>query len=169
MTTDEPDVRPARAPRVHRFTSALRWSGSTAGGYRDYSRAHHVTLPPTDTRLTVTADAAFRGDAALPNPEQLLLAAAASCQLLSFLALAAVAGVDVLSYSDEAEAEMPVTREAMRITRIVLRPHIEVAEGTDTERVVAMVHQGHDECFIANTLNAEVVVEPTVQFPIAFR
>ena len=33
-------------------------------------------------------DVAFRGDASLPNPEQLLVAAASSCQMLSFLAVA---------------------------------------------------------------------------------
>jgi organic hydroperoxide reductase OsmC/OhrA len=157
---------------THRFRTELAWSGTTAGGYRDYPRTHRVTLPTAPAEpaepasphfeLPVSADVAFRGDPTLPNPEQLLLAAASSCQLLSFLAVAARAGVEVLEYADEAEAEMPVTREPMRITRIVLRPRVVVAAGTDVDVVVPMLHQAHDECFIANSLTSQVVLEPTV-------
>ena len=150
--------------RTHIYRSQLSWSGSTAAGYRGYSREHAVTTPPADSGLTVTADPSFGGDATLHNPEQLLLAAASSCQLLSFLAIAALAGVTVLGYTDEAEAEMPVARERMRITRIILRPRIVVAAGTDPAQVTAMVAEAHDGCYIANTVNAEMVIEPEISF-----
>ncbi|GMA85826.1 hypothetical protein GCM10025868_10760 [Angustibacter aerolatus] len=97
----------------------------------------------------MTADAPFGGDPAYPNPEQLLLAAAASCRLLSFLALAARAHVDVLEYADDAEAEMPVGRERMRITRIVLRPRVRVGDGTDRALVTRLLHEAHEECYVA--------------------
>lgn len=150
---------------VHHFRTELRWRGSTAGGYRSYSRDHAVAVAPAAAELTVSADRAFRGDPALPNPEQLLLAAAASCQLLSFLAVAARAGIDVVDYADRAEAEMAVTREPMRITRITLRPRIVVAAGTDPARIPALVARAHEECFVANTLATEMVIEPTVTVP----
>ncbi|GAB3678305.1 OsmC family protein [Angustibacter aerolatus] len=146
---------------VHRYRTTLSWSGSTAGGYRSYAREHDVELPP-GTRLRVTADAPFGGDPAYPNPEQLLLAAAASCQLLSFLALAARAHVDVLEYADDAEAEMPVGRERMRITRIVLRPRVRVGDGTDRALVTRLLHEAHEECYVASSLTTEVVIEPEV-------
>ena len=147
---------------THRYQVHLGWRGSTAGGYRSYDRAHAVTAATAGERLELSADAAFLGDPGRLNPEQLLLAAASSCQLLSFLAEAARAGVDVRSYRDEAEAEMPVSREPMRITRITLRPHIGVAPGTDPEVVIELVHRGHRQCFIANTLNADIALEPSV-------
>ncbi|SOD70999.1 organic hydroperoxide reductase OsmC/OhrA [Jatrophihabitans sp. GAS493] len=152
---------------IHRYVAQLRWSGSTASGYRDYSRAHLVQTPPAAAELAVSADPSFLGDRPLQNPEQLLLAAAASCQMLSFLALAARARVDVLGYRDEAEALMPVTRGPMRITTITLRPEIVVADGVDLERVSALVAQAHEECYIANTLNAEIVIEPEVSWAAA--
>ena len=49
--------------------------------------------------------------------------AAASCQLLSFLAVAARARIDVLDYRDEAAGEMPEDA----LTQITLRPQITVA------------------------------------------
>jgi organic hydroperoxide reductase OsmC/OhrA len=147
---------------THRFHSQLAWEGTTAVGYREYSRAHTVATPPVADELALSSDPAFRGDPALRNPEQLLLAAASSCQMLSFLSNAARAGVDVLGYTDDAEALMPVTREPMRITAITLRPRIRVAAGTDVERVRRFVDEAHEQCFIANTLNAEMTIEPEI-------
>jgi organic hydroperoxide reductase OsmC/OhrA len=147
---------------IHRYRSQLAWTGSTGAGYRDYGRTHQVLTPPATRTLGLSADPSFRGDPAQQNPEQLLLAAASSCQLLSFLALAAQAGIDVLHYEDDAEAEMPTVAERMRITRITLRPRITVAAGTDVEQVRKLVERGHDGCYIANTLNAELILEPTV-------
>jgi organic hydroperoxide reductase OsmC/OhrA len=146
----------------HTFRCSLSWSGSTAGGYRAYDRRHETDLGEAG-RLEVSADAAFRGDPSLPNPEVMLVSAAASCQLLSFLAEAAWAGIDVLEYVDDALAEMPVTREAMRITRIDLRPRIVVGPGADVRRVHELVETAHAKCFIANTLSCPVVVEADVE------
>lgn len=148
---------------AHTYRASLTWSGSTAGGYRAYSREHRISTPPATGDLTVSADSAFRGDTRLPNPEQLLLAAASSCQLLSFLAVAARAGVEVVHYGDDAEATMPVTSDRMRITRIVLHPHIVVASGTDLDLVRRLVSEAHDDCYVANTLNAQVDIEATVE------
>ncbi|SDI86719.1 Organic hydroperoxide reductase OsmC/OhrA [Frankineae bacterium MT45] len=147
---------------IHRYATEVSWSGSTGAGYRNYSRSHVVRTPPATNDLEVSADPSFLGDPARQNPEQLLVAAAASCQLLAFLAVAARAGVDVLSYTDTAEALMPVTRGPMRITTITLHPQIVVAAGSDLERIPAFIEQAHEECYIANTLNAEIVIEPQI-------
>jgi organic hydroperoxide reductase OsmC/OhrA len=147
---------------VHTYRTVLSWSGSTGQGYERYDRTHRVELPPGAPGLTVSADPAFRGSEELTNPEQLLLAAASSCQMLSFLAIAARSGVDVLSYSDEAEAVMPEDDKPVRITAITLRPQIVVAAGSDVERVLRIVEKGHRECYIANSLTSEIALEPAV-------
>ena len=153
--------RPA-AP-VHRYAVRCAWSGSTGVGYEHYSRAHEVSAPPADGTLTVSADPAFRGDAARMNPEQLLVMAAASCQLLSFLAVAARARLDVVAYEDEAAAEMPEGDRPVRIVSIRLRPRIVLAGGTrDEARVRQLVEIAHRECYIANSLKTEVTVEPVI-------
>ena len=151
-----------QATHVHTYRSQLSWEGSTGVGYEHYERAHRVVMPPADGDLKLSSDPAFRGDAALANPEVLLLAAASSCQLLSFLAIAARSRIDVLSYSDEAEAVMPEDDPPLRITRIVLRPRIVVAAGSPIDRVERLVHKAHDECYIANTLDAEIELEPEI-------
>lgn len=80
-----------------------------------------------------------------------------------FLAIAARSHVDVLAYHDDADAIMPDSEQPMRITRITLRPRITVTAGTDIDRIRRLVEQAHRGCFIANTLNAEMVIEPVVE------
>ena len=148
----------------HRYEVTCRWEGSTREGYERYARDHLVAIG--SRQLTISADPAFRGDAAELNPEQLLLAAAVSCQLLSFLAVAARARLDVLSYRDAAEAEMPERARGMRVERIRLRPEILLAAAPrgGEARVKALVAQAHRECYIANALSCELTVEPRIRF-----
>jgi organic hydroperoxide reductase OsmC/OhrA len=151
--------------RVHRYTVSSRWRGSTGAGYEAYDRSHEVEATPVGTTLALSSDPAFRGDTTLLNPEQLLVMAVSSCQLLSFLAVAARARIDVIEYRDDAEGEMPEDDPPMRITRITLRPQIVVSEDVDDARVRHLVEVAHRECFIANSLQTQVVVEPQISIP----
>jgi organic hydroperoxide reductase OsmC/OhrA len=148
---------------VHRYRATCAWQGSTAAGYEHYDRTHRVTCPPATTALSLAADPAFGGDPALLNPEELQLAAAVSCQLLSFLAVAARARIDVRGYDDAAEADMPEHDRPVRITAIRLRPRITVAAGTDPARVHKLVALAHEHCFIANSLTSEIDIRATVE------
>jgi organic hydroperoxide reductase OsmC/OhrA len=149
---------------VHRYASRLSWRGTTASGWETYDREHHIEVPPAKDTLTITADAAFRGDANRLNPEQLLLAAASSCQLLSFLARAARAGVDVRCYEDHAEASMDMSDKPPRINHVRLAPTIEVAPATDIARVEKLVARAHAACFIANSLSSTMEIDPTIRY-----
>jgi organic hydroperoxide reductase OsmC/OhrA len=147
----------------HAYRCDLTWRGSTGAGYDDYEREHRVRVPPAREELRLSSDPAFRGDPELPNPEQLLLAAASSCQLLEFLALAARSRIDVLAYEDRAEAVMPEDAKPMRITEITLRPRIVVARSADLDRVARLVERAHEHCYVANTLNARIALEPGIE------
>jgi organic hydroperoxide reductase OsmC/OhrA len=149
---------------VHRYATHCSWSGSTAVGYDGYDRAHTASASPASAALELSGDAAFRGDPSRLNPEQLVVLAASSCQLLSFLAVAARARLDVVGYEDDAEGLMAEDDPPMRLTTITLRPRITMRPGPTTERVRHLVDVAHRECFIANSLRTDVRVEPTVLF-----
>jgi organic hydroperoxide reductase OsmC/OhrA len=152
--TPTPASEPASAAVPHPAAP-----GADAGTAADASAATAPTSPPA---LTLTADPAFHGDPAHLNPEQLVLLAASSCQLLSFLAVAARARIDVVAYEDGAVAEMPEEPRPARITRIVLRPRITIRgalpQGT---RLLRLVEVAHRECFIANSLSSEIEIQPS--------
>ena len=145
---------------VHRYQALCTWQGSTGKGYEVYDRSHETQSPPAALRLPMSSDTAFHGKPERLNPEQLLVMAAASCQMLSFLAIAARARLDVVAYEDQAEAFMPEDDQPMRITRIVLRPKITLRGEASSERLQQMVHSAHEHCFIANSLKTLIEVSP---------
>ena len=123
---------------------------------------HTAVCPPAVTSAELSADPAFRGDPDKLNPEQLLVLAASSCQLLSFLAVAARARLDVVSYDDDAIGEMPDGRYPW-IERIVLRPVVRYRGETKEERVLHLLELAHEECYIANSLRTQITLEPRVE------
>lgn len=144
----------------HRYVTALHWQGSTALGYDNYSREHRVR-PAGKSELTMSADPTFRGDAAITNPEELLLAAASSCQLLSFLAVAARARADVYSYVDHAEAVMSVDQNPLWVNEIRLSPVIEINGEKQPQKWERWLRIAHQECFIARSLRSRMTIAAT--------
>lgn len=148
----------------HTYRARCSWEGSTRAGYEHYDRGHSAGAPPAAASLDLSTDPTFRGRDDLLNPEQLLVMAAASCQLLSFLAVAARARVDVISYQDDAVGFMPLDAQPVAFRRLVLRPTILVGQGPTVERVEHLVELAHEQCYIANSLRCAVEVEPTIAF-----
>ena len=144
--------------------ATIEWRSD--GGFRDgrYSRAHRWTF---DGGAVVPASASPQvvprplSDPAGVDPEEALVASVSSCHMLWFLHLARDSGLDVAAYRDEALGTMGKDeRGRMAVTRIVLRPEIEFAgEPPGPEALDRLHHEAHEQCFIANSLRTEIVVE----------
>lgn len=146
----------------HRYETQLSWSGSTGLGWEGYDRAHSASAPPAEQEIRITTGESH-GDFRLLNPEQLLVMSASSCQMMSFLHLAAKARIDVVAYEDEATGVMPEDDQPLRITAITLRPRITVEGDASEERVRKLVNTAHEHCFIANSLTSDMLIEPTIE------
>jgi organic hydroperoxide reductase OsmC/OhrA len=147
---------------THAYHAHLHWDGSTAAGVRAYSRDHTAVAAPATSQVDLSADSAFRGNPDRLNPEQLLVIAASSCQMLSFLGAAARAGVDVLAYDDEATSHLDLTAKPTRLATIHLHVTAKVAAGTGETKVKELALQAHQECYVANSLSVPVEVTTTV-------
>ena len=148
---------------AHRYETRLQWSGSTGLGWDHYDREHGAVAPPAEQEVRLTTGES-QGDPAVLNPEQLVVMAASSCQMLFFLHLASKARIDVVEYVDEASGVMPIDDEPVRLTEITLRPRIVIAGDASEERVQKLVHTAHEHCYIANSLKSEVTLEPQVEY-----
>ncbi|WP_243762752.1 OsmC family protein [Allobranchiibius sp. CTAmp26] len=144
----------------HRYAARLSWAGSTGIGYDHYPREHQVVVAGDPLRMS--SDPHFGGDPESRNPEQLLVMAASSCQLLSFLAVAARARLDVVAYDDDAVGLMTEGDGPAWVESIELRPRIELAPGSRTDRMQRLVEIAHRECFIARSLRSGMKIEATV-------
>jgi organic hydroperoxide reductase OsmC/OhrA len=152
----------------HEYKARLVWEGATEGpaaSYATYSRRFRAEIAGKPVLLG-SADAAFRGDPQLHNPEDLLLIALSSCHMLAYLALAARRGVVVIAYEDEAQGTMLVEKGAGRFTEVMLRPKVTMREGGDKELALALHRDAHSDCFIAASVNfpvwheAEILTAP---------
>jgi organic hydroperoxide reductase OsmC/OhrA len=154
----------AGSGQKHHFACRLVWTGAAHGAttsYEGYSREVRVDVagkPP----LPMSAAPPFRGDAALHNPEDLLVAALSSCHFLSYAALCARSGVQVVAYEDDATGIMDRVDGATRFTEVVLHPRVTIAPGSDPEKARSLHARAHEICFIANSVDFEVRHEPTI-------
>jgi organic hydroperoxide reductase OsmC/OhrA len=144
----------------HRYATHLQWTGSTGLGWESYDRAHTALAPPAEQEIHLTTGES-KGDPAILNPEQLLVIAASSCQMLMFLHLASKARVDVVAYEDDAGGLMPA--DDGWITEITLRPRIVVAGDASEERLRSLMETAHEHCYIANTLKSDMRIEATFE------
>ena len=151
-------------PGEHRFECRLTWTGASQGtttSYETYSRELLVEIegkPP----LPGSSAPPFRGDGRLHNPEDLLVASLAECHCLSYLALAARAGVVVAGYEDHATGTLARIDGKWRFREVTLRPRVSLAAGASVDQARALHEKAHSECFIANSVNFPVRNEPEI-------
>lgn len=144
---------------AHTFPLSLHWTGSTASP--DY-RPDATASAPGKADLALSSAPAFRGDPTRWNPEDLLGAALATCHMLTFLALCAKAGVEVLDYQDQAEATLDTVEKVTSVTEVRLSPTIRVAAGSDPAQVAELFEKAHKYCFVARSVKCRVVMAPKV-------
>jgi organic hydroperoxide reductase OsmC/OhrA len=135
---------------IHR--AGISWSG----GESEDVRAHEVLLGAQ--ALPSSSALEFGGDETKSNPEALLVGALASCHMLWFLALARKKGFEIASYEDDADGVL----DGRRFTSATLRPRVRWADDPpDPEAIEALHHRAHQLCFIANSVDFSVGVEPS--------
>ncbi|WP_043717623.1 OsmC family protein [Kutzneria sp. 744] len=143
--------------REHGYEVEVSWSGATTG-YRDYSRAHEVGAEGKPG-IPGSSDPAFRGDRDRYNPEELLVASLSQCHMLWFLHLATDAGIVVTAYRDRPKGTMVEGEDGGgRFTEVTLRPEVTVHSGRD--KLAELHERAHHLCFIANSVNFPVTIEP---------
>jgi len=148
-------------------TARITWQrGDAAFTDNRYSRGHQwafdggVEVPasssPHAVRLPYSVEAAV-------DPEEAFVASLSSCHMLTFLYLAAKAGLRVDSYDDHAAGVMGKDAGGkMAVTRVTLRPAIKFSGDRQptSEELQQLHHRAHEECFIASSVKTVVTCEP---------
>ncbi len=130
-----------------------------------YSREHTWTFDGGATVLASPSPSVVPApwsNAAHVDPEEAFVAAIASCHLLTFLWVASREGFQADSYEDNAMGVMTKNeRGVLWVSKVTLHPRIKWSgekqpAPADLER---LHHLAHDQCFIANSVKTEIVVE----------
>ena len=150
----------------HHYALTTTWTGNRGtgtSGYREYTRDVTIGIQGKPD-LLASADKPFRGDPGRWNPEDLLLAALSECHLLSYLHACVTAGVVVTDYRDDATGVMREDgRGGGAFAEVTLRPRVQVADESMLDAARNAHHTAHEWCFIANSVNFPVRVEPRIQ------
>jgi organic hydroperoxide reductase OsmC/OhrA len=156
---------------AHQYRATVKWKrdGSAFTDQR-YSRGHSwsfdggVTVPASSSPLSVRLPYSV---AEAVDPEEALVAALSSCHMLTFLYVAAKQGFVVEEYTDDAVGEMTKNEHGkMWVSRVVLAPAIAFTgeKRPSPEQLDELHHLAHEECYIANSVKSEVVVQGTMSF-----
>jgi organic hydroperoxide reductase OsmC/OhrA len=155
------------APRDHAYVVTVKWTGNRGtgtSGYKAFGRSHEVSVPGKPLILA-SSDLAFQGERQRYNPEELLVASLSSCHMLWYLHLCSAEGILVQAYEDIAEGVMVESSDGGgAFTEVLLAPEITLSPGTDVERARALHADAHHKCFIANSVNFPILLEPVFHF-----
>ncbi len=149
------------------YRAVVEWNrdGATFTDNR-YSRGHRWLF---DGGIEVPASASPHlvppplSVAAAVDPEEAFVASLSSCHLLWFLAIAARRGFIVESYRDDAVGTLARNASGkLAMTRVTLRPDARFsgAKRPTTDEMLAVHHEAHEQCFIANSVRTDVRCEP---------
>lgn len=150
------------------YNATIRWTrGSDAFANQKYSRGHRwefdegVSVPASASPHSVRAPWHV---AAAVDPEEALVAALASCHMLFFLSGASRDGFIVERYEDPAVGEMQKDAAGrVAVTKVTIRPQVTFSGTQPTSAQFTALHaRAHEQCFIANSIKSEVVIEPAM-------
>lgn len=144
----------------HTFKAEANWTSSQKqenSASKFYSKSHQIKIEGKPV-LDVSAAKAFKGDPELYNPEDLLLSSLVSCHMMSYLYVCSQNGIEVLEYSDNAEATLEVNPDGSgRFVEARLYPKVKISNPDQIELALELHHKANQLCFIANSCNFPVL------------
>ena len=146
------------------YETRVRWVGAHSLdplGPRSYTRDLLVE-PPGKPPILGSASSRYFGDDGRYNPEDLMLASLGECHLLTYLALAAKAGIRVTALSAQVSGTIAKIEGKMRFREATIRVSTEIEAGADAERAQQLHEPAHEQCFMASSVNFPVQIAATV-------
>lgn len=149
---DVKHAQPGPKYKTFMYATNLKWTGDRAGMMNsDGKPEFRVASPPE-----------FKGESGVWTPEDLLVAAVETCTMTTFLAFAYRKKLPLVSYESRAEGKLEFVDGGYRFTAVIIKPKIVVKTVDSIEETERLLHDAHRKCLIANSIRAEVEVEPDI-------
>src|SRR3954468_11379605 len=134
----------------HLFQAEVNWASNqnpSDSTKRFYIKSHQIKIEGKPV-LNVSAAKVFKGDPELYNPEDLLLSSLGSCHMMSYLYVCAQNGIEVLEYSDHAEATLEVAADGSgRFVEVRLNPKVKISNSDKIELALELHNKANQLCF----------------------
>ena len=152
---------------MHVYTAQIAWNrGNQPFLDNRYSRRHLMRFDGGAEVAGSSSPHVVRvpfSDPSAVDPEEAFVASLSCCHMLWFLHIAADRRFRVDSYIDNAEGIMEKNANGKLVVSVVtLRPKVVFSgDAVPTkDDILAMHHQAHEDCFIANSVLTAVRCEP---------
>ena len=135
-----------------------RYAARVAGANEGYATLSSPGVP----ELTTAPPLDFDGPGDAWSPEQLLLAAVASCYVMTFRAIARASRLEFVSMSVEIEGFVDKVNGVTRFSEIILHPRIGLPAGIDWTRVQRVLEKSERSCLVSASLDTPIRVEAEI-------
>lgn len=91
------------------------------------------------------------------SPEHLLVAAANSCLMTTFLAIAENSRLEFVDFSSKAVGKLEVVDGKYMISEIALTPTLIIRDETQKEKAERVLNKSEAACLISNSLKSKII------------
>lgn len=116
-----------------------------------------------DTIEVATPPEFPKGIAGIWSPEHLFVAAASSCFMTTFLAVAEKSRLEFLSFDCPASGILEKIDRQFLITKIILKPSIKITSEAEIEKAMKVLQLSHQSCLILHSIKSEIILVPEVK------
>lgn len=135
------------------YTVAITWTEGKTG----------VASAPELPDIAIGSPPEFGGPVGRWTPEHFFVAAAASCWMTTFLAIAELSKLTVAGVTIGGEGALEKGDDRrFSITRILLRPQIVVAGEDDRDKALRLAHKAEEVCLISRSMRTTVELAPEI-------
>jgi organic hydroperoxide reductase OsmC/OhrA len=131
-------------------------------GLSNLGRNGLVTAEGIEPTISFSAPAEFKGESGRWTPEHFLVAAVASCFVVTFSAMAEASNLNFLGLDITVEGKLGKVGGRLAFIAIVIRPTLTIAI-EDQERGNHLLDKAEQGCLIARSLLCPVTMEAVVR------
>ena len=146
-------------PITHQYHVKVAWDAQRKGILSSNE------LPNT---ITVATPPEFNGGMpGIWSPEHYFVAAANSCLMTTFLALAENFKLPYSSFESQAYGKLELVEGKYMISEITLEPLVVVPDDELIEKAFKVLHKSEANCLISNSMKSAIRFHPKVQVKIS--
>lgn len=145
----------------HHYHVHVTWSNDRKGLM--HSPEIKAAAPESEYIAVATPPQFPKGMEGLWSPEHLFTAAVSSCFMTTFLAIAENSKLDFKSFSCNSSGKLEKVDGKLLMTEVSLEPTLVIADEEDHDKALRVLVKSESACLISNSINAKVVLKPTVQ------
>ena len=149
-----PQQQPIKKYKTFRYHTSIEWKSERQGYLRSEGKPEiDISSPPE-----------FKGIPGVWTPEDFFVASVEICTMSTFLSFGGRKNIPLKSYKSSAEGVLENIDGKYRFTTITINAEVTVGKEWTQEQVEEVFHKAHDNCLIANSITANVVINPIIIF-----